>query len=97
MVFFEWASGLLASASHMAKTCGIVTRLHRYEMYRWADRINWDAVDRLILVSQAKLREFSAAFPQHVHKAVVIPEAVSVNGSSRGRSDSTATLASSAT
>jgi glycosyltransferase involved in cell wall biosynthesis len=79
VVFFEWASELLAVASHMPKACGIVTRLHRYEMYQWADRINWNAVDRLILVSQAKRREFSTAFPQHAHKAVVIPEAVSVN------------------
>jgi glycosyltransferase involved in cell wall biosynthesis len=77
-VFFEWASELLATASHMPKACGIVTRLHRYEMYQWASRVNWDAVDRLILVSQAKLREFSAAFPEQAHKAVVIPEAVSV-------------------
>src|SRR5688572_14549012 len=57
VVFFEWASELLATASHLPKACGIVTRLHRYEMYQWADRINWDAVDRLIVVSQAKLRE----------------------------------------
>ena len=78
VVFFEWASELLAVASHMPKTCGIVTRLHRYELYQWADRINWDAVDRVILVSQAKFREFSAMFPGHAHKAVVIPEAVSV-------------------
>ena len=77
-VFFEWASELLATASHLPKTCGIVTRLHRYEMYQWANRVNWSAVDRLILVSQAKLREFTAAFPAHAHKAIVIPEAVSV-------------------
>jgi glycosyltransferase involved in cell wall biosynthesis len=79
VVFFEWASELLAAASQLPKTCGIVTRLHRYEMYQWAPRINWDAVDRVILVSQAKLREFRAAFPAQVQKAVVIPEAVSVN------------------
>ena len=78
VVFFEWASELLAMASHQPKSCGIVTRLHRYEMYQWANRINWDAVDRLILVSHAKLREFTAAFPAQAHKAVVIPEAVSV-------------------
>ena len=77
-MFFEWASGLLAAASHMPKACGIVTRLHRYELYQWASRVNWDAVDRLILVSQAKLREFGALYPEHVHKVVVIPEAVSV-------------------
>jgi glycosyltransferase involved in cell wall biosynthesis len=78
VVFFEWASELLAEASHLPKTCGIVARLHRYEMYRWANRIDWNAVDRLILVSQAKLREFTERFPAQAHKAVVIPEAVSV-------------------
>jgi glycosyltransferase involved in cell wall biosynthesis len=78
VVFFEWASELLAAASHAPKTCGIVTRLHRYEMYRWADRINWAAVDRVILVSDAKSQEFSTSFPEHAHKVVVIPEAVSL-------------------
>jgi glycosyltransferase involved in cell wall biosynthesis len=77
-VFFEWASELLATASTLPKTCGIVARLHRYELYQWADRINWDAVDRLIVVSQAKLREFSLTFPEQTHKVVMIPEAVSV-------------------
>jgi glycosyltransferase involved in cell wall biosynthesis len=47
-------------------------------MYQWADKINWDAVDRVIVVSQAKLHEFTELFPQHAHKALVIPEAVSV-------------------
>jgi glycosyltransferase involved in cell wall biosynthesis len=78
VLFFEWASELLAVASQMPKTAGIVTRLHRYEMYEWAERINWDAVDRVILVSDAKLRTFTETFPSHAHKAVVIPEAVSV-------------------
>ncbi len=76
-IFFEWASGLLATATHLPKTCGIVTRLHRYEMYQWADKINWDAVDTVILVSQAKYNEFAARFPEYTSKAVVIPEAVS--------------------
>jgi glycosyltransferase involved in cell wall biosynthesis len=77
-VFFEWASGLLATASNLPKSCGIVARLHRYELYQWADKINWDAVDRLIVVSQAKYQEFTAAFPAQAHKVVMIPEAVSV-------------------
>ena len=42
VVFFEWASELLAVATHQKKVCGIVTRLHRYEMYEWANRINWE-------------------------------------------------------
>jgi glycosyltransferase involved in cell wall biosynthesis len=78
VVFFEWASELLAVASHLPKTCGIVTRLHRYEMYQWADKIRWDTVDRIILVSHEKEREFSQRFPDHASKVVVIPEAVSL-------------------
>jgi glycosyltransferase involved in cell wall biosynthesis len=78
VVFFEWASELLAAASHLPKTCGIVTRLHRYEMYRWADQINWEAVDRIILVTEAKRQEFDRLFPGHAEKLIVIPEAVSL-------------------
>ncbi len=78
VVFFEWASRLLAAATQLPKTCGIVTRLHRYEMYQWADKINWANVDKIILVSQAKRAEFLTRFPQQAAKIVVIPEAVSV-------------------
>jgi glycosyltransferase involved in cell wall biosynthesis len=78
VVFFEWASGLLESASQLPKTCGIVTRLHRYEMYRWADNIRWDVVDKIILVSQAKRGEFIQRFPAQAEKIVVIPEAISL-------------------
>jgi glycosyltransferase involved in cell wall biosynthesis len=79
VIFFEWASELLSAASHLPKTCGIITRLHRYEMYHWADKINWENVDRIILVSDAKQREFKELFPKHASKTIVIPEAVSVN------------------
>ncbi len=76
VVFFEWASELLVLATHLPKRCAIVTRLHRYELYQWADRINWDAVDRIILVSEAKRREFVARFPQQARKIAVIPVGV---------------------
>jgi glycosyltransferase involved in cell wall biosynthesis len=78
VVFFEWASELLSAASHQPKKCGIITRLHRYEMYNWADRINWDNIDRIILVSKAKQQEFKELFPKHASKTFVIPEAVSI-------------------
>jgi glycosyltransferase involved in cell wall biosynthesis len=71
VVFFEWASELLAIATRLPKVCGIVTRLHRYEMYEWSNRVNWEAVDRIILVSQAKKREFIARFPDQADKIVV--------------------------
>jgi glycosyltransferase involved in cell wall biosynthesis len=75
-VFFEWSSELLALASHFPKRCAIVTRLHRYELYQWADRINWDAVDRIILVSEAKRSEFVERFPAQALKTAVIPVGV---------------------
>lgn len=78
VVFFEWASELLAAATCLPKQCGIVTRLHRYELYEWADRINWNAVDTIILVSEAKRQEFVARFPEQASKVIVIPEAVSL-------------------
>lgn len=76
VVFFEWASELLVAATHLPKTCGIVTRLHRYELYQWADRVRWEGVDKIILVSQAKRREFLSRFPELASKVVVIPEAI---------------------
>jgi len=79
VLFFEWASELLVLATHLPKTCGIVTRLHRYEMYQWVDLINWENVDKLILVSNAKVKEFAARFPDQAHKVVMIPEAVSLD------------------
>ena len=78
VVFFEWASELLAHATQVPSTCGIVTRLHRFELYQWAERVNWNAVDRIILVSESKRLEFSERFPAQSHKLVVIPEAVSL-------------------
>lgn len=77
VVFFEWASERLAAASRLPKSSGIVARLHRYELYQWAEHIHWDAVDRLILVSEAKRAEFVARFPSVSDKIDVIPEAIS--------------------
>jgi glycosyltransferase involved in cell wall biosynthesis len=78
VLFFEWASEALAQVSHLPKTRPIVTRLHRYELYQHAASVNWDAVDGVILVTQAKQREFIRRFPAQAAKTVVIPEAVSL-------------------
>ena len=78
VVFFEWASGLLKAASQLRKAAGYVTRLHRYELYQWANKIKWETVDKIILVSKAKQREFSERLPEHASKTVVIPEAISL-------------------
>lgn len=70
--FFEWSSDLLMPASHMPKTCPIVTRLHSFELYEWAPKINWDAVDKVILVSKAMEKRFSELYPKHASKTSVI-------------------------
>lgn len=79
IVFFEWGSELLALASHLPKTTPIVTRIHRYEMYQWVDRVKWEAVDEVVLVSKAKRQEFTDRFPNQTAKCHVIPEAVNLN------------------
>lgn len=78
VLFFEWASELLAIATHFPKICGIVVRMHRYDMYEWIDKVNWEAVDKIILVSQAKRDEFTNRYPGQASKIVVIPEAISL-------------------
>lgn len=72
VAFFEWASELLVPASHMPKICPIVVRLHSYEIYAWAPQVNWDHVDRVILVSRAMRRTFADLYPAHAHKSTVV-------------------------
>lgn len=78
VLFFEWASESLANFSFRPKQNGIVARLHRYELYQWADKINWQNVDQLIVVSQAKKKEITNDFPQLENKVIVITEAVNL-------------------
>jgi glycosyltransferase involved in cell wall biosynthesis len=70
--FFEWASDLLASASFLPRQCKIVTRLHSFELYDWAPKINWEAVDKIILVSQTMQSRFCELYPQHAAKSEVV-------------------------
>jgi glycosyltransferase involved in cell wall biosynthesis len=79
VVFFEWASELLVAATQLPQTCAIVTRLHRYEMYQWVDKVDWNKVDKIILVSQAKQAEFIEKYPAHAAKTVVINVAVALD------------------
>lgn len=78
VVFFEWASDWLAYASKYPKECQIVTRLHSFELLEWAPKINWDAVDIVILVSYSMYKAFGELYPDHLHKAQVIHNGVSL-------------------
>lgn len=79
VVFFEWASELLALASYMPHRSRIITRLHRYEMYEWVERINWHGVDTIIFVSNQKRSEFLQSFPEQKTKCVVIPVGIDLD------------------
>jgi glycosyltransferase involved in cell wall biosynthesis len=74
--FFEWASELLALASHMPKQCAIVTRLHSFELYEWASKIDWQAVDQIILVSRTMQSRFNKLFPSQSYKTAVVHNGV---------------------
>jgi len=76
--FFEWASGMLAVASHMPKYAPIVTRLHSFELADWAHRINWEHVDKIIFVSEAVRRRFLNRYPAHSNKAILVYNAIPV-------------------
>lgn len=76
LCFFEWASELLSAATHLPKTGPIVTRLHSYELTFWASRVNWDHVDRVILLTRAMESKFRAAYPDHAHKTAIINNGV---------------------
>jgi glycosyltransferase involved in cell wall biosynthesis len=89
LCFFEWASELLAAATQMPKSCPIVTRLHAFELAAWSSRINWDRVDKVIVVSEAMARRFAARYPHCADKLRVVHNGVSLqrfNPSGRKRS-----------
>jgi glycosyltransferase involved in cell wall biosynthesis len=56
-----------------------VTRLHSFELYDWAPKINWQNVDKVILVSWAMQRKFCELYPDQQRKTVVIFNGVSLS------------------
>jgi glycosyltransferase involved in cell wall biosynthesis len=75
VIFFEWASGLLAKSSYIkTKSSGaIITRLHRYEMFEWVGKINWEAIDYVILDTQTMRSKLLSRTKCDPARAVVIP------------------------
>lgn len=72
VVFFEWAGPTLVEASRLPAKAKIVTRLHSYELYAFASHIQWQAVDRVVLVGRAMERRFHEIFPSEASKTIVI-------------------------
>jgi len=77
--FFEWASELLQLASHMPKYSPIITRLHSFELYEWAPKINWDKVDKIIFISEAIRSKFISLYPEQASKTALVYNSISTN------------------
>ena len=78
VVFFEWAGPLLVAASHLGTSTPIVVRLHSFELFAYAPRVNWGAVTRVVLVSRAMQRRFCDLFPAQAEKTCVVHNGVDV-------------------
>jgi glycosyltransferase involved in cell wall biosynthesis len=72
VVFFEWADQYLMWATQLKKKCKIITRLHAYELFKYADKIDWDKVDKIIFVNKSYKERFLSFFPNYKNKATVI-------------------------
>ncbi|RPI29584.1 MAG: glycosyltransferase [Acidobacteria bacterium] len=77
--FFEWAGPLLIAASRLGVPRPLVVRLHSYELFEYAPHINWGAVTKVILVSEAMRQRFVALYPDCAGKAEVIPNGVQLD------------------
>lgn len=73
VVFFEWAGENLAAASRLPHKARIVARLHSWELFHHAKRVNWSGVDQIVLVSQAMRRRFNAMYPGNEVRTAVLP------------------------
>lgn len=78
VVLFEWASELLVEASdvYTPGAAALVTRLHRYEMFRWVERIKWENVSYVILDTEAMRRKLLSRTKVAPERALVLPNAV---------------------
>ncbi len=79
VVWLEWANELAVQMTHkidLLQNTRVVCRLHRYEAFTdLPAQINWDVVDRLILVSEHMKDVFGRRFP-----TVPTPRQVICNG-----------------
>jgi glycosyltransferase involved in cell wall biosynthesis len=73
IVFFEWVGENLVLASQLPHKAKIIARLHSWELFHHAKRVNWQAVDRIILVSQAMEQKFHQMYPGNEGKTAVLP------------------------
>lgn len=77
ITFFEWSSQLLKLATEARTKCKFVTRLHRYELFTWAETIDWQRVDAAIFVNRSLLEKFQTYWVTQPRRTIVIPPGIS--------------------
>ena len=77
--FFEWAKEDLILATHFPKKCKIVVRLHRYEFFKFAEKIDWNKVHKVMFVAGHMERLLIEKYPILKEKTVVIPSNLDIN------------------
>ena len=72
VVFFEWAAAHLVTASHLETRTPVIVRLHSWELFEFSEWIRWNAVSRVVLVSEAMRNSFLNRFPEQAAKTDVV-------------------------
>lgn len=78
VVFCEWAGPALAWYSQEVRPgTRLISRLHRFEMNGpWMEKVNWDAVDQMVFVSDFIQEQVTSKFPIKRESTRVIPNAI---------------------
>lgn len=81
IIFFEWGSTLLSRATKFITfKKPVVVRIHRYEIFnKTLNRVNFDKVNRIILVSHYMKEKLLEQFPNLENKIVIIPNSVKLD------------------
>ena len=72
ITYFEFANRPLSIVSKMDYSSKIIVRLHRYEIFSWADIIDWSKVDLVIFVADFMRNHFLEKFPFMKEKTIVL-------------------------
>jgi glycosyltransferase involved in cell wall biosynthesis len=72
LIFFEWAGPFLVVASQLSINTPIIVRLHSFELFEYASKINWQPINRIVLVSEAMQKKFIARYPEYAERTRVV-------------------------
>lgn len=73
VAWFEWGDSAVIAASHLQKSCRMVCRIHRYELYdKTFLNANWHNIDEVIFVSEAMKVRFMTLLGDKLPSTLVL-------------------------